>query len=298
MHALSILDHCSLPRSLVSNQEPNKRQLLQSSSTKSYVRLNYQSSNEVVRRHLFSQPAQVFLNKSSPRLVSRRHRHCFALPPNTDQEQRPPQDTFPLLPTSVVFYGAMTAGSIFLGKKYSLLDQFLNTPLQLQEILPYLAVMMGLFAASTALSEILPSFKELKSIYQRLLIPQLESIPLFGLALMSAGAGIGEETLFRGVLQNWVIEGLGSTALAEYSVVFGVVASSLAFGLAHAITASYFIFAFAAGVVFSVEYLYCGLPAAAFTHGLYDFIAFILVLQLWGNKNNITDKESNNDLKN
>lgn len=58
--------------------------------------------------------------------------------------------------------------------------------------------------------------------------------------------------------------------------------TSVVFGGAHAVTASYFIFAAAAGAIFGIEYLNCGLPAAAFTHGLYDFIAFVVVIQLWG----------------
>jgi membrane protease YdiL (CAAX protease family) len=219
-----------------------------------------------------------------------------------EQEQYPQpqevseQSAVVWLTTSVAFYGAMFAGSIFLGKKYGLVDQFLNSPLNLKSSLPYMGVMVGLFLVSTLLAEVLPSFKELKLFYQKTLIPQLKRIPLFGLAMMAAGAGIGEEALFRGVLQNWVIEQVANTGLAEFSVVLGVFVSSIAFGLAHAITASYFIFALAAGVVFGFQYLNCGLPAAAFTHALYDFIAFIVVIQYWGSKN--IDRNVENEMKN
>lgn len=266
-------------------------------------------TNAQLRDHLHCQIRQLFPNnKRSPRLSSGRYNRCYAFPPpSKDEQDKNYQDkdgrdqqlqanTQPAvvwLSTSIGFYGVMTAGSVFLGRKYGLLDQFLHTPIKLESTLPYMGVMAGLFVISTLLSEVLPSFKELKTLYQRTLIPQLKLIPLFGLALMAAGAGIGEEALFRGVLQNWVMEQVGTTYLADFSVVLGVLASSFAFGLAHAITASYFIFAFAAGIVFGIEYLNCGLPAAAFTHGLYDLIAFIVVIQLWGNN---TDK--NNEIKN
>jgi membrane protease YdiL (CAAX protease family) len=186
----------------------------------------------------------------------------------------------------------MAAGSFFFGKKYDLIDQILHTPLNIESSLPYMGAMAGLFVISTLLAEVLPSFKELKLLYQRTLIPQLKVIPLFGLALMATGAGIGEEALFRGVLQNWVIEQVAHSYSADISVVSGVFVSSFAFGLAHAITASYFIFAFAAGIVFGIEYLNCGLPAAIFTHGLYDLIAFIVVIQYWGNSSS-TDEMKN-----
>jgi membrane protease YdiL (CAAX protease family) len=190
----------------------------------------------------------------------------------------------------------MTAGSIFLGQKYGVLDQFLNSPLNLQASLPYMGAMVGLFMLSTALAEVLPSFKDMKILYQKTLIPQLKEIPIWGLAVMAAGAGIGEEALFRGVLQNWVIEQVGTIApIADYAVVLGVFSSSFVFGLAHFINPAYLIFAFAAGCVFGVQYLNCGLPAAAVLHAVYDFIAFIVIIQYWGNDS--TDKNSiNNDL--
>ena len=143
---------------------------------------------------------------------------------------------------------------------------------------------MGLFLTSTALAEVIPSFKELKTLYQKTLIPQLQVIPLWGLAVMALGAGIGEEAFFRGVLQPWLSQQAlnipGSSP--ELAVAAGVLVASVLFGAAHSVTLSYFIFATAAGAVFGIEYLNCGLPAAAFTHAFYDFVAFIAIIKLWG----------------
>lgn len=177
----------------------------------------------------------------------------------------------------------MTAGAVVLGRGFDVGGQ-LTAPLRLPESLPYLGVMLCLLAASTAASEVIPSFQELKKLYQQTLIPQLQAAPGWGLAVMAAGAGIGEEALFRGIMQPWVAAKVAELAGAspEVAVAAAVGVTSLAFGAAHAATASYLIFAAAAGAVFGVEALNCGLPAAAFTHALYDLIAFVVVLRLWG----------------
>jgi membrane protease YdiL (CAAX protease family) len=205
------------------------------------------------------------------------------LPPPAAQGQQPAPPSFPLVPTSVVFYGAMTAAAVALGRTFDVGGQ-LTAPLRLAESMPYLGVMLGLLVVSTALAEVIPSFKELKALYQTTLIPQLKAVPLWGLAAMAAGAGIGEEALFRGLMQSWIASKAAevSGTSPELALAAAVVITSIAFGGAHAVTASYFIFAAAAGAIFGIEYINCGLPAAAFTHGLYDFIAFVAVIQLWG----------------
>ena len=144
--------------------------------------------------------------------------------------------------------------------------------------------MLALFAASTALAEVLPSFAELKQLYQKILSPQLQDIPVWGLAVMAVGAGVGEETFFRGFLQTWLTD-------TTSSVGTGILGASVVFGALHAATPSYFVFATAAGVIFGAEYVVVGLPEAAFTHALYDFFAFIAILQLWGHRNTSQEKE-------
>jgi membrane protease YdiL (CAAX protease family) len=55
--------------------------------------------------------------------------------------------------------------------------------------------------------------------------------------------------------------------------------ASVAFGAIHAVTPLYFVFATFHGLVLGVEYISAGLPAAAITHWLYDWLA--LESQLW-----------------
>jgi membrane protease YdiL (CAAX protease family) len=173
-----------------------------------------------------------------------------------------------------------------LGRQYNVAGQ-LTSQLQFEASLKYLAAMCVLLAMSTALAEIAPPFKEIKELFQRFLIPQIREIPPWGLALMALGAGVGEEALFRGWLQTWIIQqsALVPGTSPELAVAAGVVVASVVFGAAHSVTPSYFVFATAAGALFGIEYLDLGLPAAAATHTIYDFIAFIAIIKVWGTSN-------------
>lgn len=78
-----------------------------------------------------------------------------------------------------------------------------------------------------------------------------------GLGLLAVGAGVGEETFFRGFLQTAAISGLADAgggvleALPQGAATWiGVGAVSLFFGALHAATPVYFYFATAAGALF------------------------------------------------
>ena len=94
------------------------------------------------------------------------------------------------------------------------------------------------------------------------------------LALLAALAGVGEELLFRGVLQPWIGR-LGVTA--------GWIGANLLFGLAHAVTPTYFVLATAIGFYLSaVQSAAQGnLAAAIIAHGLYDWFAFVQVAKAY-----------------
>lgn len=105
---------------------------------------------------------------------------------------------------------------------------------------------------------------------------QVESIvaQLFGaarwweLALVSAAAGLGEEILFRGVLQPIAIEWTTPT--------LGVLAVSLLFGILHAASTAYFLLATAMGAYLGwMAHYYADLLAPIITHALYDFAALL-----------------------
>lgn len=87
------------------------------------------------------------------------------------------------------------------------------------------------------------------------------------LALVAVLAGVGEELLFRGVLlpviTRWTMP------------LVGLLASSLLFGLAHALSVVYFLLTTLVGVYFAWLTLRYGLPVAMLAHGLYDFVALV-----------------------
>jgi membrane protease YdiL (CAAX protease family) len=89
-------------------------------------------------------------------------------------------------------------------------------------------------------------------------------------AMIAILAGVGEELLFRGVMQTKLIEWT--------SPYIGILLASLLFGLAHALSATYLIFAITVGVFLGWLALHFNdLVAPMLAHGLYDFLALLYV---------------------
>lgn len=107
---------------------------------------------------------------------------------------------------------------------------------------------------------------------------RLEILPLFRgastleLALLAAAAGIGEELLFRGLIQGGLDRWM--------SVVPAAIAASLAFGLAHPITPAYSILVTVVGFYLGLLWAWTGdLAAPVVAHALYDFVALLVLLR-------------------
>jgi len=94
----------------------------------------------------------------------------------------------------------------------------------------------------------------------------------YDLVLVAAMAGIGEELLFRGVMQTGIDRWAGRGV--------GLASASLAFGLVHSVTPMYAVLAGVIGLYLGVL-LYVWDPpnllVPMFVHGLYDFVAFWVV---------------------
>ena len=104
-------------------------------------------------------------------------------------------------------------------------------------------------------------------------------VPLFDesywseLALISLSAGVGEEMLFRGVLQASLMEWLG--------VGWGLTLASILFGVLHPISISYIIIAGILGFYLGGLWFYNGnLLTVMVTHALYDFVALGYLIRL------------------
>jgi membrane protease YdiL (CAAX protease family) len=120
--------------------------------------------------------------------------------------------------------------------------------------------MIGLFLAANRFP--IGPLRTIKHFLHEALGPSLVACRWYDLLLVAAVAGIGEELLFRGVLQPLV----------------GILWSNVLFGLLHFITLSY---ALLAGLIGG----YLGwllnesenILAPIITHGMYDFLAFLVV---------------------
>lgn len=120
-------------------------------------------------------------------------------------------------------------------------------------------------------------------------IPQLAvgggAIPLGDIVVISAGAGLHEELIFRVIGMGGLGFLLAGITGPRRAWVFALVLSSLIFSLAHHLGPAGEVFTFAAfvyralaGVFFALVYQLRGFAVAAWTHALYD----IYVLSLHG----------------
>lgn len=117
-------------------------------------------------------------------------------------------------------------------------------------------------------------FSKLKSFCEEEFVPLLANSSWGDIALIALSAGVGEEMLFRGVLQSSLGDGIGVAA--------GLVLSSLLFGLLHPISIPYALVSFAMGMYLGGLFLATeNLLTPMVTHGVYDFalMAFLLRIQ-------------------
>lgn len=115
--------------------------------------------------------------------------------------------------------------------------------------------------------------REIRDILDESLLPYFRESKFGDLALVALLAGLGEELLFRGVLQ---------VGLAHYVGLWTAVAlASLLFGLAHAITPTYAVLAGGVGVYFGAIFgLTESLYVVVLAHAVYDLIALEYLLRV------------------
>lgn len=92
------------------------------------------------------------------------------------------------------------------------------------------------------------------------------------LIVLSLLAGVGEELLFRGAIQGWL--------MAKTDPVAGVLAASVLFGLVHYVSFTYFLVATGLGLILGAAYLFSeSLALVMIWHALYDMIALFCLLR-------------------
>ncbi len=107
--------------------------------------------------------------------------------------------------------------------------------------------------------------EELRRLMREMVIPLFRNAPTGTLFLVSLLAGVGEELLFRGVIQGGLSGLLGPWP--------ALILASVLFGALHALTRAYFIIATLMGFYLGLFYLWSGnLLIPILIHFLYDWI--------------------------
>jgi len=120
---------------------------------------------------------------------------------------------------------------------------------------------------------------EIAKITDEMLVPLFRDCRLVQLAIVAALAGVGEEMLFRGVVQTAAAQQIGG----PHGVWLGLLAAAVLFGLLHSITPTYAILAGLVGLYLGGLWLACGnLLAPIVAHGTYDFLALVYLVRVRG----------------
>lgn len=124
----------------------------------------------------------------------------------------------------------------------------------------------------------LAGIKRLERLAQNQLSTMLGPLTVAEMLVLSLTAGVGEELLFRGLIQNWFHSFFESTDIFQAAP--GILVASLLFGLAHPLTKTYVAVAALIGVFFGLFYWYTrDLLACVVAHSLYD--AILLLVWKW-----------------
>jgi membrane protease YdiL (CAAX protease family) len=112
--------------------------------------------------------------------------------------------------------------------------------------------------------------RRLVALVEERLGPHLTDASAGGLVLLAALAGIGEELLFRGVIQIWLAERL--------PVLLALAGASVLFGVGHWLSWSYAVLATMIGAYLGVVFLLSGnLLAPIVAHAAYDVVALFVL---------------------
>jgi uncharacterized protein len=120
-------------------------------------------------------------------------------------------------------------------------------------------------------------FARIMQVLDETLIPLFRECRMLELAVIALLAGLGEEMLFRGIVQGWVADKVGG----PYGVGIGLAAAAVIFGLLHFVTLTYALLAACIGLYLGAIWLATGNLLVPITcHALYDFLAFVYLVQI------------------
>ena len=141
----------------------------------------------------------------------------------------------------------------------------------LQIVLGLLPLIVGYFVLKSLPFE---GLRQVDRLVRELYEQYMKNMTIWQLAVIAALAGIGEELFFRGLIEMGLSNALG------FEVWLAVLIASLFFGLAHAVTLTYFFLAFIISVYLGFIFVHTGnlfVPIAI--HALYDLFVFLYIRQ-------------------
>ncbi len=172
----------------------------------------------------------------------------------------------PILTTAVFFEGGLLVLAWGLGR-------LLGAPVGEQTTFTPSAFVLGVVATVPLVAGLYWTLHTPWEVLARLrgaiedtVVPLFAGCPVWGIALISILAGVGEEALFRGVLQTYLAGHVG--------VVPALLVTSSLFGLLHPVTAAYAVMAGLIGLYLGVLAIWHdNLLVPMVVHALYDFVA-------------------------
>ncbi len=120
-----------------------------------------------------------------------------------------------------------------------------------------------------------PPLRDLSRLIDVAVLPLFAKCRVSDLAMISLLAGLGEEALFRGVMQVHLTDKLGTLG--------AIVATAALFGLCHALSLAYALYAALAGALLGAMLTFSGnLLVPILAHATYDFVVLIYLLHFRG----------------
>lgn len=122
-----------------------------------------------------------------------------------------------------------------------------------------------------------PPFRRLLATIDEMIVPLFRACNLADLALISTLAGLGEEMLFRGIIQR-ALGDFGGEPIGPW---LGLAVSSVLFGIAHSITRTYALLATLIGLYLGLLWMGTeNLLVPIVAHALYDFLALVYLIRI------------------
>lgn len=197
-------------------------------------------------------------------------------------EEREPEDADVSGRTMLILLTVVVEGGL-VGLAW-LMGWFMNQPPLRRLTFDFWGLLWGVVAALPLLAAFalmmrwpVGPFKRIKDFTEKILRSMLAPLTVLDMLCMSLLAGLGEEMLFRGVMQD-VFARWAPTWLA-------IVVVGLLFGMMHAMTATYALIASLMGMFLGWVYAMTdNLLSAVIAHALYDFVVLVWILRGPGSK--------------